>query len=75
MSLDIRELHFKQITLVTTRAYQRDDFEEALSLLKRKQLPAEQLITKIVPLTGLKDYLATAVKGISGIKVLVDCQN
>jgi 2-desacetyl-2-hydroxyethyl bacteriochlorophyllide A dehydrogenase len=75
MSLDIRELHFKQITLVTTRAYQRDDFEEALSLLKRKQLPAEQLITKIVPLSGLKDYLATAVKGISGIKVLVDCQN
>jgi 2-desacetyl-2-hydroxyethyl bacteriochlorophyllide A dehydrogenase len=75
MNLDIRKLHFKQITLVTTRAYQKEDFETALSLLKQQGIPFEALITKIVPLTKLQEYFEDADKGSSEIKVLVDCQN
>jgi 2-desacetyl-2-hydroxyethyl bacteriochlorophyllide A dehydrogenase len=73
MNLDIRKLHLKQLTLVTTRAYQKDDFESALTLLQQN-LPASGLITKIVPLTELKEYLENTAKGTSEIKVLVDCQ-
>jgi 2-desacetyl-2-hydroxyethyl bacteriochlorophyllide A dehydrogenase len=73
MNLDIRKLHLKQLTLVTTRAYQKDDFDRALTLLQQN-LPASGLITKIVPLSELKEYLENTTKGTSEIKVLVDCQ-
>lgn len=74
MELDIRKLHYRQIQLVTTRAYQKDDYEYVLSLMEQKKLPAQQLITKIIPLGELKDFLKANINGNSQIKVLVDCQ-
>jgi 2-desacetyl-2-hydroxyethyl bacteriochlorophyllide A dehydrogenase len=75
MNLDVRKLHYKQISLVTTRAYQKDDFEYALTLMKQRKIPTDALITKVISLTELKDYLAAAQRGTSEIKVLVDCRN
>jgi threonine dehydrogenase-like Zn-dependent dehydrogenase len=75
MNLDIRKLHFRQISLVTTRAYQKDDFETALSLLQQGGIPAEKLITKVVSLDELQSYFGAVQKATSEIKVLVDCQN
>jgi threonine dehydrogenase-like Zn-dependent dehydrogenase len=60
---------------VTTRAYQKDDFETALSLLQQGGIPAEKLITKVVSLDELRSYFGAAQKATSEIKVLVDCQN
>jgi 2-desacetyl-2-hydroxyethyl bacteriochlorophyllide A dehydrogenase len=72
MELDIRQLHYRQIKLVTTRAYQKDDFEYVLSLMEQKKLPAEKLITKVISLDELKEFLGKSVNG--NIKVMVDCQ-
>jgi 2-desacetyl-2-hydroxyethyl bacteriochlorophyllide A dehydrogenase len=74
MELDIRQLHYRQIKLVTTRAYQKDDFEYVLSLMEQKKLPAERLITKVVSLGNLKEFLEKSISGNTNIKVLVDCR-
>jgi 2-desacetyl-2-hydroxyethyl bacteriochlorophyllide A dehydrogenase len=74
MELDIRQLHYRQIKLVTTRAYQKDDFEYVLSLMEQEKLPADKLITKVVSLGNLKEFLEKSVSGNTNIKVLVDCQ-
>jgi 2-desacetyl-2-hydroxyethyl bacteriochlorophyllide A dehydrogenase len=73
MNLDIRKLHYKQIELVTTRAYQKEDYEYVLSIMEQKTLPADRLITKIISLNELKDFLKESIHGNSEIKVLVDC--
>jgi threonine dehydrogenase-like Zn-dependent dehydrogenase len=75
MNLDIRKLHFKQIVLVTTRAYQKEDFEKALTIMQMGKIPIQQLVTKVIPLTRLKDYFGAALRDTSEIKVLVDCQS
>ncbi len=74
MELDIRQLHYRQIKLVTTRAYQKDDFEYVLSLMEQKKLPAQRLITKVVSLGELKEFLEKSIKENTNIKVLVDCR-
>lgn len=74
MELDIRQLHYAQIKLVTTRAYQKDDFEYVLSLMKEKRLPGEKLISKVIPLDDLKDFFEKGMNGNTYIKVLTDCR-
>jgi 2-desacetyl-2-hydroxyethyl bacteriochlorophyllide A dehydrogenase len=72
MELDIRQLHYRQVKLVTTRAYQKDDFEYVLSLMEQKKLPAKNLITKVISLGELKEFMGESIN--TNIKVLVDCQ-
>jgi threonine dehydrogenase-like Zn-dependent dehydrogenase len=74
MQVDIRKFHYKQICIVTTRAYKREDFEEALALLAEKVVDGSQLITKIIPLSRLKETLLNGSNEHGNIKVLVNCQ-
>jgi threonine dehydrogenase-like Zn-dependent dehydrogenase len=74
MQVDIRKFHYKQISIVTTRAYRREDFEEAISLLAENIIDGGRLITKIIPLGQLKDMLLNGGSEHGNIKVLVNCQ-
>jgi hypothetical protein len=42
--------------------------------MEQKKLPAERLITKVVSLGNLKEFLEKSISGNTNIKVLVDCR-
>lgn len=74
VSVDISKLHYKQITLVTSRAYQKDDFEEAINLLADKSIDAEQIISKVVSLGEAREILESGSVEEDTVKILVDCR-
>lgn len=74
MAVDIRSFHYKQISIVTTRAYQKADFEEAISLLENKTIDAGLLISKIMPLADLTKALEIGAAQTDLVKILIDCR-
>lgn len=67
-------LHFRELQMVTTRAYQECDFDEALDLMRKKLFDCDALITKVFPLERLEDAIAASTAGADVVKVIVDCQ-
>ncbi len=53
------------------RVYRRSDFERAIDLLARGVIPADQIITRSVPLEETAAALGQLAKG-EAMKVLVD---
>lgn len=75
MQVTIRAMHFKQLTMVTTRAYQRADFDEALDLMKKKLFDCDLLISKVLPLEQLEEALEICRTASDVVKVIIDCQS
>jgi threonine dehydrogenase-like Zn-dependent dehydrogenase len=73
MQMTISALHFKQICLITTRAYQKKDYEEALQLLTSKEIDGDTLISDTILLTELPETLDSLAKAVDIVKVMVDC--
>ncbi len=73
MQMTISALHFKQICLVTTRAYQRKDYKQALELLTSKEIDGDTLISETISLTELPETLDRLSKDVDAVKVMVDC--
>jgi len=75
MQLAINQLHFKQVCLVTTRAYRAEDFDEALDLMNRRAFDCDLLISRVMPLEELQQALELCKTGTDIVKVLIDCQS
>jgi 2-desacetyl-2-hydroxyethyl bacteriochlorophyllide A dehydrogenase len=73
MQMTISALHFKQICLITTRAYQKKDYEEALQLLTSKEIDGDTLISDTILLTELPETLDSLAKAVDIVKVMVGC--
>jgi threonine dehydrogenase-like Zn-dependent dehydrogenase len=74
MNIDIRKFHYKQISIITTRAYQKADFEEAIKLLENKTVDSNLLISKIMPLKELTKALEIGASKTDLVKILIDCR-
>lgn len=75
MQLLIKNLHYKQVCLITTRAYQEKDFEEALDMMQKKMFDCDALISRIMPLEKLEEAIALGQAGADVVKILIDCQS
>jgi threonine dehydrogenase-like Zn-dependent dehydrogenase len=75
MQITTSALHFKQLELVTTRAYQKEDFDEALDLMEKKLFDCGDLISKVMPLEKLEEAIEASTAGADVVKVIVDCQS
>lgn len=75
MQLVTTPLHFKQLELVTTRAYQKKDFDEALDLMKKKAFDCDALISRVMPLEQLEEAMQACMAGADVVKILMDCQS
>lgn len=75
MQLVTTPLHFKQISLVTTRAYQKCDFDEALKLMEDKLFDCDALITNVYPLEKLEEAMSACMAGADVVKIVIDCQS
>jgi len=69
--LNLQQVFWKELTIVGARVYQRGDFERAVDLLAREVIPADDIITRSVPLDETAAALAQLAKG-EAMKLLVD---
>ncbi|MGQ4513142.1 alcohol dehydrogenase catalytic domain-containing protein [Streptomyces sp. DW26H14] len=69
--VDLHRVFWRELTLLGARVYERRDFETAAALLGRGAVPADELITAVVPLEETADAFASLATG-EALKVLVD---
>ncbi|MFI6346147.1 zinc-binding dehydrogenase [Streptomyces sp. NPDC050560] len=69
--VDLHRVFWRELTLLGARVYERRDFETAAELLARGVIPADELITAVVPLARTADAFAQLDAG-RALKVLVD---
>jgi 2-desacetyl-2-hydroxyethyl bacteriochlorophyllide A dehydrogenase len=70
--VDLFQFFWRELTLVGARVYQRDDFRRAIELLDAGDVPAEALISQVVPIDNASAAFAALDRG-GVMKVLVDC--
>ncbi|WP_326692703.1 MULTISPECIES: alcohol dehydrogenase catalytic domain-containing protein [unclassified Streptomyces] len=70
--VDLKQIFWRELTLLGARVYERQDFETAVTLLDGGEIPADRLITGTVPLGNVADAFRQLSEG-AGMKVLVDC--
>jgi threonine dehydrogenase-like Zn-dependent dehydrogenase len=71
--VDLHRFFWRELTLIGARLYQRADFEKAVQLVAEGTIPADKLISKIVPLADAPRAFQALEAGGDVMKVLVDC--
>jgi len=69
--INLQRVFWRELSILGARVYQRVDFETAVELLDRGVVPAELLISKIVPLSETQEAFADLEAG-RAMKILVD---
>ena len=69
--VDLQRVFWRELRLLGARVYQRPDFEAAVELLRDGVIPADLLITSIVPLERTGDAFVELENG-RALKILVD---
>jgi 2-desacetyl-2-hydroxyethyl bacteriochlorophyllide A dehydrogenase len=70
--LDLMAAFWKELDIRGARVYQQEDFEKAVALLAQGVIPADSLITDIVPLSQAEQAFERVASGGDVVKVLVD---
>ncbi|MEU2339154.1 alcohol dehydrogenase catalytic domain-containing protein [Streptomyces sp. NPDC006654] len=71
--VNLHRFFWRELTLVGARLYDRSDFEQAVALVADGTIPAERLISKVVPLTQAPAAFEALEGGGDVMKILVDC--
>ena len=69
--LDLQALTFKEVTVIGTRVYSRDDLRVATAMIADGRFDPSPLITRSVPLTGAASAVDDLRAG-RGVKLLVE---
>jgi 2-desacetyl-2-hydroxyethyl bacteriochlorophyllide A dehydrogenase len=72
--IDLQRLFWRELRLLGARVYQRADFETAVELLRDGVIPADLLITRVVPLSQTRDAFDDLEAG-RAMKILVDVRD
>ncbi|MES5823241.1 alcohol dehydrogenase catalytic domain-containing protein [Streptomyces sp. RG80] len=73
--INLHRFFWRELTLVGARLYDRSDFERAVTLVADGTIPADRLISKVVPLTEAPSAFTALEGGGDVMKILVDCGN
>ncbi|MET7456003.1 alcohol dehydrogenase catalytic domain-containing protein [Streptomyces sp. NPDC005574] len=71
--VNLHRFFWRELTLVGARLYDRSDFEKAVTLIADGVIPADRLISKVVPLTEAPAAFEALEGGKDVMKILVDC--
>ncbi|WP_328752892.1 alcohol dehydrogenase catalytic domain-containing protein [Streptomyces sp. NBC_00285] len=71
--INLHRFFWRELTLVGARLYDRSDFERAVALVADGTVPAERMISKVVPLTQAPAAFEALEGGGDVMKILVDC--
>ncbi len=69
--IDLQRVFWRELSILGARVYQRRDFETAVELVAEGVIPADLLITRIVPLSKTAEAFADLEAG-RAMKILVD---
>ncbi len=72
--IDLKMMFWRELTVLGARVYEYEDYETAIALVAKNELPLEPLITNVMPLDKIKDLFEEIVNNPSGMKFLIDCQ-
>lgn len=70
--VDLHRVFWRELTLLGARVYERVDFEEAVRLLAVGDVPASQLVTRVVPLKDVASAFEL-LEGGKAMKIMIDC--
>ncbi|HEX6285906.1 MAG TPA: zinc-binding dehydrogenase, partial [Acidimicrobiia bacterium] len=70
--VDLMAAFWKELDISGARVYQRDDFEAAVALLADGVIPAQSLITEVVPLSEADRAFDRIESGGEVVKVMID---
>lgn len=71
--MNLQRVFWRELTIIGARVYRRKDFETAIELLAEGAIPADALITHVVPLDETSAAFEALESG-SAMKILVDVQ-
>lgn len=71
--VDLHRIFWRELEVLGARVYEREDFEHAIELLASGVVPADALITRVVPLDDASEAFE-ALLAASAMKILVDVQ-
>jgi (R,R)-butanediol dehydrogenase/meso-butanediol dehydrogenase/diacetyl reductase len=69
--INLQRVFWRELSILGARVYQRTDFEKAVELLAAGNIPADLLITRIVPLADTQSAFADLEAG-RAMKILID---
>ena len=72
--IDLFKFFWRELKLIGARVYEKEDYDEAIALVTANQLPFEQMITDVQPLSNIQNVFENIDKNPNGMKVLMDCQ-
>jgi len=72
-AVNLHRFFWRELTLVGARLYDRADFERAVALVADGTVPADVLISKVVPLAEAASAFETLERGGDVMKILVEC--
>lgn len=71
--VDLKRVFWRELEIIGARVYDRGDFEAAVGLVAAGSIPADAVITKVVPLASAPTAFELLSQGGAVMKVLVDC--
>ena len=72
--VNLFKFFWKELQLIGARVYEKEDYEEAIALITKNELPFESMITNVKPLTNIQQVFENIDENPDGMKVLLDCQ-
>lgn len=72
--VDLFKFFWKELKLIGARVYEKEDYEKAIALITANELPFEDMITDVQPLTNIQKVFENIDSNPDGLKVLMDCQ-
>ncbi|SDE42229.1 2-desacetyl-2-hydroxyethyl bacteriochlorophyllide A dehydrogenase [Pricia antarctica] len=73
--IDLFKFFWKELKLIGARVYEKEDYEKAIALITANELPFEEMITDVQPLSNIQQVFENIDKNPDGMKVLMDCQS
>ena len=72
--VDLFKFFWKELKLIGARVYEKEDYEKAIELITKNELPFEDMITDVQPLSNIQKVFEDIDNNPDGLKVLMDCQ-
>ncbi|MFG6395490.1 MAG: alcohol dehydrogenase catalytic domain-containing protein [Lachnospiraceae bacterium] len=74
MTVDLKQLYYHEKNIVTARMQEREDMEKAISLLEKRKVNADKIITSVLPLEDIKEGFSKCMdRNGSEVKVMIQC--
>ena len=73
-NVDLKMFFWRELSFLGARVYEYQDYERAIDLVSKKELPLESIITKVRPLSEIQQMFEEIVHNPSGMKFVLDCQ-